>query len=319
MNTKRLIRFDWAMKYILRNKANFDVLEGFLSNLLKEEIKVEDILESQSNQEDANRKFNCVDLKCRDSEDRQIIIEVQNQREVDYFQRILWGASKVVVESLNLGGSYKDIAKVISISILYYPFRADEQNNTDFIYKGKTEMYGMHNNEPLILHGKVVKGEESATITSSKIFPEYYMIYVDQFEDEIHDAIDEWIYFFKYGKIMDSFKSPGILLAAQKLDLLSMKEDERRAYEDYMAYLSKERSIMESAIEEGIMRGKTEGKTEGKAEGILEGKIEGRLEGERIGLEKSKFEIAKNLREMGLKSEEISRATGLTVEEISRL
>jgi len=33
MNKKRmkLIRFDWAMKNLLRDKANFDVLEGFLS------------------------------------------------------------------------------------------------------------------------------------------------------------------------------------------------------------------------------------------------------------------------------------------------
>ena len=95
MSTKELIRFDWAMKYILRNKANFDVLEGFLSNLLKEDIKVDDILETMSNQEDVHSKFNSVDLKCRDSEGRQIIIEVQNQREFDYFQRILWEPPKL--------------------------------------------------------------------------------------------------------------------------------------------------------------------------------------------------------------------------------
>lgn len=51
MPNKKLVRFDWAMIYILRNKANFDVLEAFLSNLLKEEIKVLDILESESNME----------------------------------------------------------------------------------------------------------------------------------------------------------------------------------------------------------------------------------------------------------------------------
>jgi len=98
MAIKKLVRFDWALKYILRNKANFDVLEAFLSNLLKEEIKVLDIIESESNQEAENRKFNRVDLKCKDSLGRQIIIEIQNQREVDYLQRLLWGTSKAVVE-----------------------------------------------------------------------------------------------------------------------------------------------------------------------------------------------------------------------------
>ena len=32
------IRFDWAMKRLLRNKANFGVLEGLLTTLLDEKI-----------------------------------------------------------------------------------------------------------------------------------------------------------------------------------------------------------------------------------------------------------------------------------------
>jgi len=36
---KNLIRFDWAIKRLLRNKANFGILEGFLSELLEEDIK----------------------------------------------------------------------------------------------------------------------------------------------------------------------------------------------------------------------------------------------------------------------------------------
>ena len=307
MSTKRLIRFDWAMKHILRNKANFDVLEGFLSNLLKEEIRVEDILESMGNQDDAHAKYNCVDLKCRDSQNRQIIIEIQNQRELDYFQRILYGVSKVIAESINLGEPYKDIAKVISVSILYYPFRADEKKNADFIYHGLTEMRGLHNNQPLILHGKIVKGEDAAIITSSKVFPEYYMIYVDQFEDVINDAVDEWVYFFKHGDIQDGFTSPGILLAARKLDYLAMKENERRAYNDYVAYLAKERSILETKKEEGKEEGERIGFEKGKAEGKMEGKMEG------------KIETARNLRAMGLKDEDIAQAIGISIEDLNRL
>ena len=47
---KKLIWFDWAVKKLLRNKANFGVLEGFLSELLYDDIKIERILESESNQ-----------------------------------------------------------------------------------------------------------------------------------------------------------------------------------------------------------------------------------------------------------------------------
>lgn len=235
MDVKKLVRFDWAIKYILRNEANFDVLEGFFANLLKEEIKVESILESESNQEQENRKFNRVDLMCHDVNGRQIIIEIQNQREVDYLQRLLWGTSKVIVESLELGGGYSEVVKVISISILYHTMRLDENENTDFIYYGVNEMIGLHTKKPLILHSKTLKGEEPPTITSRSVFPEYYMIYVEKFEDMIHEDLDEWVYFFKHGTIRDDFKSPGILLAAKKLDYLAMGERERRAYDDYMA------------------------------------------------------------------------------------
>lgn len=46
------IRFDWAMKRLLRNKANFGVLEGLLTTLLDEKITISQLLESESNQED---------------------------------------------------------------------------------------------------------------------------------------------------------------------------------------------------------------------------------------------------------------------------
>ena len=53
--SKKLISFDWAIKRLLRNKANFVVLEGFLSELLFDNIKIEQILESESNRT-ANRQ-----------------------------------------------------------------------------------------------------------------------------------------------------------------------------------------------------------------------------------------------------------------------
>ncbi|WP_339136474.1 MAG: PD-(D/E)XK nuclease family transposase [Candidatus Electrothrix sp. GW3-4] len=60
---RKLISFDWAMKKLLRSKANFEILEGFLSELLKEDIHILDVLESESNKEEYHDKFNRVDLK----------------------------------------------------------------------------------------------------------------------------------------------------------------------------------------------------------------------------------------------------------------
>ena len=50
-NGNELVRFDWAMKRLLRQKANFVVLESFLSELFEQKIKIKNILESEGNKE----------------------------------------------------------------------------------------------------------------------------------------------------------------------------------------------------------------------------------------------------------------------------
>ena len=52
------IRFDWAMKRLLRNKANFGVLEGLLTTLLDEKITISQLLESESNEEYEYHNYN---------------------------------------------------------------------------------------------------------------------------------------------------------------------------------------------------------------------------------------------------------------------
>ncbi|MCI5115645.1 MAG: hypothetical protein D3912_12680, partial [Candidatus Electrothrix sp. AX1] len=120
MSKRKLISFDWAMKKLLRSKANFEILEGFLSELLKEDIRILELLESESNKEDRKDKFNQVDLKVKNNREEIIIIEVQYEREFDYLQRILFSTSKVITEHLNESVPYSGIVKVISINILYF-------------------------------------------------------------------------------------------------------------------------------------------------------------------------------------------------------
>ncbi|MHB1650892.1 MAG: hypothetical protein ACYCVD_00250 [Desulfitobacteriaceae bacterium] len=135
------------------------------------------------------------------------------------------------MESIELGSHYSEVVKVISISILYHSMRMDEKENTDFIYYGTTEMVGLHTKKQLALHGVAPVDVDQWVVTSKHIFLEYYLIYVEKFEDMIQDDIDEWVYFFKHGAIRDDFKSPGILLMAQKLGYLMMEEKERLAYD----------------------------------------------------------------------------------------
>ncbi|MFH0926359.1 MAG: Rpn family recombination-promoting nuclease/putative transposase [bacterium] len=247
---KKVIRFDWAAKNILRDKVNFDVLEGFLTAVLEKDIQIINLLESESNQMEETNKFNRVDLLTVDDKGEHIIIEIQNEREVHYLERLLYGSSKLIVDNLKLGEEFKKIKKVISISILYFTLgeRVD-----DYVYYGKTEFKGIHTHNPLILKRKEEKTIK--TLETKDIYPEYYLIEVERFKDIIQSDLDEWIYFLKNESIRDDFKSKNIRKAQEKLDLLKLSPDERKRYDKYLLNLASELDIIEGAREEGMEKG----------------------------------------------------------------
>lgn len=131
----KYIRFDWAMKRLLRDKANYGVLEGFLTTLLNKNIKIKKLLESESNQDAEDDKQNRVDVLAEDDNGELYIIEVQNETEQAYFQRMLFGTSKLVTEYINRGQSYDHIRKIYSVNIVYFNLGG----GTDIVYHGKTE------------------------------------------------------------------------------------------------------------------------------------------------------------------------------------
>ncbi|WP_206225162.1 PD-(D/E)XK nuclease family transposase, partial [Parabacteroides sp. ZJ-118] len=71
------IRFDWAMKRLLRNKANHAVLEGLMTSLLGTRFKIVRFLESESNQESPEDKFNRVDILAESEKGELVIFEIQ--------------------------------------------------------------------------------------------------------------------------------------------------------------------------------------------------------------------------------------------------
>lgn len=127
-NDNRIIRFDWAAKRLLRNKANFGVLEGFLTVLLDEEITIIEILESEGNQTRADDKLNRVDLKAKNSKDEIVIIEIQNTREAWYLEHILYRVAKPLTEHISSDKRYDNVKKMYRINILYFDLGTDRKS-----------------------------------------------------------------------------------------------------------------------------------------------------------------------------------------------
>ena len=159
MIPEKYVRFDWAAKNLLRDKANFCVLEGLVSVLLNEKIKIEEILESEANQEYDVDKFNRVDIKAKNSKDEIIIVEVQQSSETEFLKRILYSVSKNIAEHIALGNEYQDVKKIYSINILYFNFGI----GTDYLYHGQTTFTGVNTHDTL----KISMKQQNALIVRS--------------------------------------------------------------------------------------------------------------------------------------------------------
>ena len=305
----KYIRFDWAIKRLLRQKANFGVLEGFLTVFLGEKINIIEILESESNQQSATDKFNRVDIKARNSKDEIVIIEIQNTRELYYLERILYGVAKAITEHISLGDKYYQVKKIYSISVLYF----DIGKGSDYLYHGQNTFIGVHTGDQLQVNVK----ERGAIMQRmpSEIFPEYILIRVNEFDKVAVTPLEEWMDYLKTGKIRPDTTAPGLNEAREKLKYYSMTPKERKAYDEHLNAVMIQNDVLDTAKLEGRIEGRAEGIAEGRAEGRAEGIAEGRAEGRA----EEKQENARKMKAMGLTNEMIHQITGLSVEEIEKL
>lgn len=275
------IRFDWAMKHMLRDKANFGILEGFVSVLLGEEVKIEEILESEGNQESERDKFNRVDIKARNSKGHIILVEVQLTRQLYYLERILYGVCKTITEHISIGDKYDQIKKVYSISILY----CDYGRGDDYVYHGETRFKGIHTGNDLLVSTK----EEGVIVQHlpGEVFPEYYLVRVNHYDKIPESPLDEWMTYLKTGKVKEDTRTPGLQEVKKKLQYLSMTPQERSEYDAHMDSIMVQNDVLDTARDEG------------RAEATLS--------------------IAQNLISMGMSDEDIAAATGIPADKIRSL
>ncbi|NJM93829.1 MAG: hypothetical protein HC842_03455 [Cytophagales bacterium] len=196
--------------------------------MLQEEIKIQQVLESESNQESEEDKSNRVDLLVENQKGELVIIEVQNSKEFDYFHRMVYGAAKVITEHIAKGQPYAQVKKVIAITVAYF----DLGQGDDYVYHGISQFKGIHHHDTLQLAPRQRELYKKNQVHD--IFPEYWIIKAEKFDDQVSDKLDEWIYFLKNSQILDSFTAPGMAQAREKLDELKMSFEERKRYNRFL-------------------------------------------------------------------------------------
>jgi predicted transposase/invertase (TIGR01784 family) len=279
---QKLIRFDWAVKKLLRNKANFGILAGFLSELLKFDVSIQAILESEGNKEDEYDKYNKVDILVHTIHEELILVEVQNDPEKDwaalrYFHRMLYGISKLITEYIKEGEAYGTIKKVFSINIVYFGLGQGD----DYVYEYRGEFIGLHSGNTL--KPTISQKQDYKIATIADIFPKYYILKVNSFNDIAKDSLDEWVYFLKNSEVKDEFKAKGLEEAKEKLRYENLTESEKQSYNRYQENRRIEKSVTETA------------------------------------LQIRSIEIAKNLKSKRIPFDIIAESTGLSIQEIEAL
>ena len=283
-DNNNIIRFDWAAKRILRDKANFGVLEGLLTVLIGEQIRIQQLLESESNQAYSDEKYYRLDLYATNSQGDNIIIKIQPSRKLHYYERIVLGEPQII-DMVSWQKRYEAIKKVYSINILYF----DLGKGGDYLYHGTTRFVGVHTGDELQVNYK--EGDLIRMRIPSEIFPEYYIIRVNEFNKVATTPLEEWMEYLKNGVIRENTSTPGLEEARKKLQYLSMSKQERAAYDEHVNAIMIQNDVLDTA--------KLEGRAEGRAE--------------------EKKENARKMKAAGLATPLIEQITGLTADEINAL
>lgn len=287
MATNKYVRFDWAAKKILHDKANFSILEGLVTILLNEPVHIIELLESEY---DLYLTGN-IDIKATDSEGKFILIRIRSSRILQYIEHIhshyYKGAHPTKTPICDLG----QFNKVYIICLLYFGLGVGD----DYIYRGLSVFEGQTRHD--VLH---VSDKEESFIGKDfykDVFPEYYLVRINAFDKIAENHLEEWIEYLKTGDIADDTTAPGLQEAKKKLEYMAMSKSEKLAYDEHINAVMIQNDVLSTAIKEG----RAEGRKEGIKEGIKEGRAEATLENARqmiaAGIDRSMIIAALHLTE----------------------
>ncbi len=289
---KPLISFDYAIKYLLKDKGDYEIVEGFISALLTSEgykpIKIRALLDGESNKESKHLKRSIADVIVEDEQGNNYIVEIDRAYTDLFLQKAVFNTSRLIVDNLGANQDYLQIKKVFHINLLYFPF----ENTKAPLHHGKVIFHEIDQTHSIDIH-LVDRGMQM--FDAHNIFPEYFLISIPLFNDVIKEEIDEWLYLMKHSEVKDDFKSPYMKKAAERLSILTMSNQEREIYDSYVMDSMKGRDYLISA--------EAKGKAEGRAEGASDKAIE----------------IAKAMLLEGDSKKKVEKITGLSIEDIEKL
>ena len=159
-------------------------------------------------------------------------------------------------------------------------------------------------------------------VTPEDVFPEYFVIRVNEFNQLAVTPLEEWLEYLKDEYIRPDTTVPGLIEARERLEYLRMSDEERRVYDNYLDTLVRDTDVMKTKLLEAEIKGLKKGHAKGLAKGLAEGEAKGRAEGreeERRKNVQEKLESARTLKANDVPLDVIVKSLHLTDDEAATL
>ena len=234
-----------------------DLVMSLLNALLPlkngEEITEIEYLTSEMVPENPLRKYSIVDVRCKDKKGRQFLVEMQMLWSPEFYQRVLFNASKAYVRQLDKGETYELLQPIYSLNLV------------NDIFEPELEGYYHHYELVHVEHSdKVIDGLQLIFVELPKFTPHNYaekkmqvlwLRYLTEINENTRKVPEELL------------SNPEISKALNELEESAFTEEQLAGYEHFWDGISVEKTIYNSAIRKGLAEGKAEGLAEGEAKG----------------------------------------------------
>jgi hypothetical protein len=244
--TRNILSFDYAIKRQLRDKANYDIVSGFLSELFGHDVSITSIDESGITAIDGGR---------------EIQIDLQIEREFDIYERQLsepgFTRLKDYQDCVQNGGlvGANHIRPSAFIKIQYLPHKTGK----GCVYRKEVHFEGIHNKKDKF---------------SLPIFPIQYLIFPNNFDGEVNDTLDEWMLYLSKDEVQATIKAKGLAKAKSILDYDKLSPEEQNEYDHALEAKRSLQSAFETVEYISFRKGEEMGAAKGRAEGAKANALE---------------------------------------------
>ena len=273
---------DVGFKRIFGQEINKDLLIDFLNALLEDEKRVKDItfLDKEQIPLYEEDRMLIYDIYCTDQSGEQFIVEMQNRGQIHFRERALYYLSQAISRQGEKGLDWRFDLKAV-YGVFFMNFRLE-----GLTHKLRTDI--------------VLADKDTHKLFSDKM--RYIFLELPSFnkeENECQNDFERWIYVLKNMETLQRLPFKARNAVFQKLeqivDIAALSKEDRVKYDESIKVYRDRLAVTAYAEEKG--------------------RAEGRAEGER----EKQMEIARNLKQMGLPTETIAQATGLTADAIEAL